>query len=112
MTIADARDDANEHDTGPVLVPAQSSLQEQRPLTLKHGDTFAVYDQNGDILAGPGSPEGLFHADMRHLSHLTLSINGASAIVPPYTAPQKVIDARRPLNPMLNPALPGEGIDG
>ena len=77
MTIADARDDANEHDTGPVLVPAQSSLQEQRPLTLKHGDTFAVYDQNGDILAGPGSPEGLFHADMRHLSHLTLSINGA-----------------------------------
>lgn len=58
-----------------MLIPAQASLQEQRPLTLKHGDTFAVYDQNGDILAG--GPEGLYHADMRHLSHMALSINGA-----------------------------------
>jgi|JI10StandDraft_1071094.scaffolds.fasta_scaffold57900_2 glycogen debranching enzyme len=65
-----------EGDSGPVLVPASSSLQEQRPRTLKHGDTFAVYDQNGDILASDGSPEGLFHADMRHLSHLGLTLNG------------------------------------
>jgi glycogen debranching enzyme len=68
---------ANDADSGPVLVPAQSSLQEQRPLTLKHGDTFAVYDQNGDILTSAGGPEGLYHADMRHLSQLALSLNGA-----------------------------------
>jgi len=68
---------ADDHDTGPLLVPAQTSLQEQRPRTLKHGDTFAVYDQNGDVLSAPGSPEGLFHADTRHLSHLRLSIDGA-----------------------------------
>lgn len=64
-------------DTGPILVPASTSLQEQRPRALKHGDTFAVYDHNGDIFAGPGSPEGLFHADTRHLSRLHLTINGA-----------------------------------
>ena len=62
---------------GPISVPAETSLQEQRPRALKHGDTFAVYDHNGDILAGPGSPEGLFHADTRHLSRLQLSLNGA-----------------------------------
>ncbi len=64
-------------ETGPILIPAETSLQEQRPLALKHGDTFAVYDHNGDILSAPSSPEGLFHADTRHLSHLQLSINGA-----------------------------------
>jgi len=64
-------------ESGPLLVPAETSLQEQRPGTLKHGDTFAVYDQTGDIVASPGSPEGLYHADMRHLSQLRLTINGA-----------------------------------
>ena len=80
MTAAhDARpqDDAvEEAETGPLLVPAQTSLQEQRPRTLKHGDTFAVYDQNGDVLSGSGSPEGLFHADTRHLSSYQLTLNG------------------------------------
>ncbi|CDZ49710.1 amylo-alpha-1,6-glucosidase [Neorhizobium galegae] len=58
------------------FIPAAASLQERRPRTLKHGDTFAVFDHNGDALSGPGSPEGLFHRDTRYLSHLYLSING------------------------------------
>jgi glycogen debranching enzyme len=58
-------------------IPATASFQERRPRTLKHGDTFAVFDHNGDILSGPGSPEGLFHTDTRHLSHLDLRVNGA-----------------------------------
>ncbi|CDN57881.1 Amylo-alpha-1,6-glucosidase family protein (plasmid) [Neorhizobium galegae bv. officinalis bv. officinalis str. HAMBI 1141] len=58
------------------FIPAAASLQERRPRTLKHGDTFAVFDHNGDALCGPGSPEGLFHRDTRYLSHLYLSING------------------------------------
>lgn len=58
-------------------IPASASLQERRPRTLKHGDTFAVFDHNGDALSGPGSPEGIFHRDTRHLSHLYLTINGA-----------------------------------
>ncbi|AHF83118.1 amylo-alpha-1,6-glucosidase [Rhizobium leguminosarum bv. trifolii WSM1689] len=58
------------------FIPAAASLQERRPRTLKHGDTFAVFDYNGDALSGPGSPEGLFHRDTRYLSHLYLTING------------------------------------
>ncbi|MGK9230114.1 amylo-alpha-1,6-glucosidase [Inquilinus limosus] len=59
------------------FIPAAASLQERRPRTLKHGDTFAVFDHNGDALSGPGSPEGIFHRDTRHLSHLYLTIDGA-----------------------------------
>ncbi|AIC26463.1 amylo-alpha-1,6-glucosidase protein [Rhizobium etli bv. mimosae str. IE4771] len=58
------------------FIPAAASLQERRPRTLKHGDTFAVFDYNGDALSGPGSPEGLYHRDTRYLSHLHLTING------------------------------------
>lgn len=58
------------------LIPAVASLQDRRPLTLKHGDTFAVFDHNGDAVSWPGSPEGLFHRDTRHLSHLSLTIQG------------------------------------
>lgn len=68
--------DEQEHQPGALLVPADTSLQEQRPRTMKHGDTFAVYDHNGDIVQSEGGPEGLYHADMRHLSHLRLLING------------------------------------
>ncbi|MBP1847370.1 glycogen debranching enzyme [Rhizobium petrolearium] len=57
------------------FIPAAASLQERRPRTLKHGDTFAVFDHNGDALSRPGSPEGLFHRDTRYLSHLYLTIN-------------------------------------
>jgi len=58
-------------------IPAAASLQERRPRTLKQGDTFAVFDHNGDVLSGPGSPEGIFHRDTRFLSHLRLSVGGA-----------------------------------
>ena len=57
-------------------VPAAASLQERRPRTLKHGDSFAVFDHNGDVLSGPGAPDGLFHRDTRYLSHLYLTVDG------------------------------------
>jgi glycogen debranching enzyme len=59
------------------LVPGTASLQERRPLTLKHGDTFGVFDRNGDIIAGPGSPDGLYYRDTRYLSHFFLTLDGA-----------------------------------
>ncbi|RUM23892.1 amylo-alpha-1,6-glucosidase [Rhizobium vallis] len=58
------------------FIPATASLQERRPRTLKHGDTFAIFDHNGDVLSGPESPDGIFHCDTRYLSHLHLAING------------------------------------
>jgi glycogen debranching enzyme len=47
----------------------------RRPRTLKDGDTFAVLDSYGDIVATPGGPDGLFYQDTRYLSHLELLIN-------------------------------------
>jgi glycogen debranching enzyme len=63
------------------FIPATASLHERRPRTLKHADTFAVFDHNGDALSGPGSPEGLFHRDTRHLSHFYLTIGGLRPIL-------------------------------
>src|SRR3546814_368815 len=63
------------------FIPAAASLQERRPRTLKHGDTFALFDHNGDAYEGPGSPEGLYHCDTRHLSHLYLTIGGGRLIL-------------------------------
>src|SRR5687768_1059090 len=65
----------------PFFISASASLQERRPHTLKHGDTFAVFDQNGDAFAGPGRPEGLFHCATRHLSQFYLTIGGAPALL-------------------------------
>lgn len=63
------------------FIPATASLQERRPRTLKHGDTFAVFDHNGDAIVGPGSPEGLFHRDTRYLSGFYLTVAGARPIL-------------------------------
>ena len=58
------------------LVAATASLQVQRPRTLKHGDTFGVFDHTGDVLAADGNPGGLYYRDTRHLSRLDLFLNG------------------------------------
>jgi glycogen debranching enzyme len=57
-------------------VPAAASIQERRTRTLKHSDSFAVFDHNGDVLSGPGIADGLFHRDTRYLSYLYLTVDG------------------------------------
>lgn len=63
------------------LIPATVSLQEKRLYTLKHGDTFAVFDHSGDAIASPGSTDGIFHYDTRYLSHFYLTIEGKRPIM-------------------------------
>ena len=63
------------------VIPATISLQERRPTSLKHGDSFAVFDHSGDANAGPDNPEGLYHRDTRHLSRLYLAIAGVRPIL-------------------------------
>jgi glycogen debranching enzyme len=48
---------------------------------LKHGDTFIVTDNFGDIGATAGGTDGLYHADTRFLSHLELSLNGSQPLL-------------------------------
>src|SRR5258706_474225 len=57
-------------------IPATASLLERRPRTLKHGDTFAMFDHYGDLAGGIANPEGLYHQDTRYLSMLRLEIEG------------------------------------
>ena len=57
-------------------IPATVSLGERRTRTLKSGDTFAVFDAAGDVLGGPGSSDGVYHRDTRHLSQLSMLVSG------------------------------------
>ena len=56
----------------PYAISADASLQDVRPLVLKQGDGFAVFDGRGDIRRP--SAEGLYYRDTRHLSCLVLLI--------------------------------------
>ncbi len=67
--------------TAQFFISATSSLQEQRPRTLKHGNTFAVFDHNGDAIAAPGSAEGIYHRDTRYLSAFAFTIDGVRPIL-------------------------------
>ncbi len=67
---------AGEHDI--FEIAAKASLHERRPRTLKHNDTFAVFDNSGDVIAAPGNSEGVYHHDTRHLSHFYLTMCGGT----------------------------------
>ena len=56
-------------------VRATSALADDRTRVLKSGKTFAVFNRYGDIEALGPLQFGLFYAETRHLSHLTLRIN-------------------------------------
>ena len=68
--------DAEAAASGPVLIPGVVSLAASSRRTLKHGDTFAMFDEFGDAFELPRSPSGLFHHDTRYLSRLVLSVEG------------------------------------
>jgi len=58
----------------PFYIPATGATARPRR-TLKCGDSFLVLDSHGDIGTSTDGPDGLFHADTRHLSRLELSLN-------------------------------------
>jgi glycogen debranching enzyme len=62
-------------------ISATANLQERRTCTLKHGDTFAVFDQRGDIGGEPGNSEGLYHRDTRILSQFQLLLEEARPLL-------------------------------
>ena len=57
-------------------IEATGALRERRTRILKHGETFGVLNQFGDMVGEPGSPDGLYHQDTRFLSQLELRLNG------------------------------------
>jgi glycogen debranching enzyme len=62
-------------------IAASATLQERRTRTLKHGDTFAVFDHRGDIGGEPGNSEGLYNRDTRMLSQFHLLLEEARPLL-------------------------------
>src|SRR5690349_20047379 len=67
--------------TQPFYIAAQDSLVDEPPRTLKHGDTFALFDHYGDLASRRGNTLGLYHQDTRHLSRLKLTIEQRSPLL-------------------------------
>ena len=57
-------------------IEATGAFREPRTRILKHGETFAVLNQFGDMVGESGSPDGIYHQDTRFLSQLELRLNG------------------------------------
>ncbi len=57
-------------------IPATASVLDAARRTLKQGNTFAIFDPNGDILNAETSAAGIFHNDTRYLSGMCLLIDG------------------------------------
>jgi glycogen debranching enzyme len=55
---------------------ASSSLIYDDIEVLKHGDTFGLFDRNGDIHSRKTASHGLYHEGTRFLSHFELTMNG------------------------------------
>lgn len=73
MMTASSAPGAGAEPVSTFYIAAHSSLAQLRPLTLKQGDTFALFDSLGD-LSTPHGPQGLYHEDTRFLSQLKLTI--------------------------------------
>ena len=74
MALTD-RKPREESASATVVVPAVSTLTGSSR-ALKHNDTFAMFDEFGDICAQPMTPHGIFHCDTRYLSRLELKLEG------------------------------------
>lgn len=57
-------------------IRADSSLTDAPIRVLKHGDTFALFDQYGDIRTDAKAEQGIFHDGTRFVSRLTLDLDG------------------------------------
>lgn len=62
-------------------IRATSQFADARTLILKHGDTFAVFDRNGDIRPLGLGEQGLYHEGTRHLSRLVLHLGADRPLV-------------------------------
>src|ERR1700748_1752590 len=63
-------------ETATFYIQATESLQERWSRTLNEGDTFALFDTLGDVVAPGATPGGVFHNDTRYLSGVQLLIDG------------------------------------
>jgi len=83
-SIFDANTSSHSGDEAPApqfVISVSATVQQRRTRTLKHGDTFAVFDHRGDSGGEPGNPEGLYHRDTRMLSQWQLLLEDAQPLL-------------------------------
>lgn len=66
---------------GKYYVSASSALADDRTRVLKYGDTFAVFNRDGDIEAAGRMQLGLFHTETRHLDRMSIRLNGRTPLL-------------------------------
>ena len=81
MNLPVASTDAAIEMAEPFSVSTTVALQERHYRTLKNGDTFGVFDQNGDVASVTGGTDGLYHRDTRHLSRFDLTLGGLAPLL-------------------------------
>ena len=64
-----------------IYIAAHDSLVDEPPRTLKHGDTFALFDHYGDLASRRGNTLGLYHRTRAILSRLKLTIERRSPLL-------------------------------
>ncbi len=79
--VAPAAADDKGDPPAPFTIPVPETFPQARARILKQGDTFGVFDQNGDAVAGSGSSQGIYHHDTRHLAELHLTIDGVRPVL-------------------------------
>src|SRR5215469_11181529 len=65
----------------PFYNPVHASTARNGRDVLKNANSFAVFDELGQIQASGPAAEGLFFEDTRYLSRLAMAINGATPLL-------------------------------
>ncbi|MBO9662869.1 glycogen debranching N-terminal domain-containing protein [Dokdonella sp.] len=65
----------------PYRVASDSVYADESAYVLNHADTFAVIDRWGDVRAGGGGSQGVYHRDTRYLSLLQARLNGERPVL-------------------------------
>jgi glycogen debranching enzyme len=80
-TVDEKTPEQKNGDSNAFAVSASVSLSELKPLVLKYGNAFGVFDSKGDAISTPGGTEGVYYRDTRHLSHFAITLNERRPIV-------------------------------
>jgi glycogen debranching enzyme len=88
-------------------VHARSARADENPHVLKHDETFVLFDRFGDVPVLGSGELGLYHEDMRYLSHLELLIDG---VRPMFLGSAVKEDNSVLVVELMNPDLPQRGV--
>ena len=85
---------------------ASFSMADDHIKVLKQGDTFGVFDRDGDVRCFKFGPQGLYHEGTRFLSRFELTINGEGPLLLSSTVKEDNVLLNVDL---MNPDLTHEG---